>query len=257
MQISWVIIQYFQHNGFKWLNKKEIDKVLLNLIECNSIEENSSDGYILVADLKYPNELLELQNDYPLVTEKLEISHDMLSNYCCSIANKYDIKIGGVNKLVPNLGNKNKYVLHYRNLQLYLSLGMKLTKVHRVLKFKRSGWLRKYFDIKCKRTNAANSFEKDFFKLMNNSVSGKTMENLRKKINLRLVNKAGDYKKYVRKPSFVSQKIFNKKFVAIHEIKTLDKPINVRFSFLDLRKFLIYEFHYYIVLIYCLQTQTL
>ena len=71
-----------------------------------------------------------MHNDHPLAPKKLEISHKMLSNYCSNIADKYDMKIGGVNKLVPNLGNKSKYVLHYRNRSLYLSLGMKLTKVH-------------------------------------------------------------------------------------------------------------------------------
>ena len=80
------------------------------------------------------------------------------------MSNRYGIKIGGVNKLVPNLGNKSECVVHYRNFQLYLSLGMKLTKVHRILKFKRSDWLKKYIDFNTdKRKNAANSFEKDFF----------------------------------------------------------------------------------------------
>ena len=99
----------------------------------NSIGENSSISYILEVDLDYPN---ELHNDYPLAPEKLETSQNMLSNYCFSIANEYGIKVGGVNKLVSNLGNKSKYVIHYRNLQLFLSLGMKLNKVHRILKFK-------------------------------------------------------------------------------------------------------------------------
>ena len=144
----------------------------------------------------------------------------MLSNYCGSVANEYGIIIRGVNKLVSNLGNKSKYVLHYKNLQLYLSLGMKLVSIHRVLKFTQPDWLKKYIDFTTdKRKNAAISFEKDFFKQMNNSTFSKTMENLRKTINVRLVNNAGDYKKYVNKPSFVSQKIFSKNFFAIHEIK--------------------------------------
>ena len=73
-----------------------------------------------------------MHNDYPLAPEKLAVSSDMLSKYCKKIADKYEIKVGDVKKLIPNLGNKTKYVLHYRNLQLYLSLGMKLTKIHSV-----------------------------------------------------------------------------------------------------------------------------
>ena len=177
----------------------------MDSIECKSIDENSSMEYILEVDLEYLDELLFI-NDYPLAPEKLEVSENMLSKYCRGIANKYGIKIGGVNKLVPNLDNQSKYVLHYRNLQLYLSLGMKLTKAHSNLKFKQSDWLKKYIYFTAnKRKNAANSFEKDFFKLMNNSVYGKSMENLRKRINARLVNNAKDYIRYVSKPTFVSQ----------------------------------------------------
>ena len=124
-----------------------------------------------------------MHNDYPLAPEKLAVSSDMLSKYCKKIADKYEIKVGDVKKLIPNLGNKTNYVLHYRNLQLYLSLEMKLTKIHRVLKFKQSEWVKKHIDFNTKkRMNAADDFEKDFFKLMINSIYGKTMENLRKRI---------------------------------------------------------------------------
>ena len=101
----------------------------------------------------------------------------MLSKYCIKIADKYEIKVRDVKTLISNWGNKTNYVVHYRNLQLYLSLGMKLTKIHRVLKFKQSDWMKKYIDFNTKkRMNASNDFEKDFFKLMINSVYRETME---------------------------------------------------------------------------------
>ena len=125
---------------------------------------------------------------------------------------------------------------------------MKLTEAHRVLKFKQSDWLKKYIDFNTgKRKNAGNSFEKDIFKLMINSAYGKTMKNMRKRINARLVNNAKNYTKYTSKPSSASQKIFSKNFVTIHEIKlvlTLDKPIYVGFIILDLSKYFFYNFHY-------------
>ena len=100
--------------------------------------------------------------------------------YCQNIVDKYDIKV--VKKLIPNLGSKTNYVVHYRNLQLYLSLGMKLTKIHRALEFKQSDWMKKYIDFETeKKMNAANDFEKYFFKLIINAVYGKTVENLQKK----------------------------------------------------------------------------
>ena len=128
-----------------------------------SISEKSLIGYLLEVDLEYPDELHKLHNDYPLAPEKLAVSGDMLSKYCKEIADKYEIKVGDVKILIPNLGNKTSYVVHYRNLELYLSLGMKLTKIHRALKFKQSDWMKKYIDFNTeKRMNAANDFEKYF-----------------------------------------------------------------------------------------------
>ena len=211
-----------------------------------SINKKIDVGYILEVDFKYPNELHELHNDYPLSPEKPIVTNDILSNYCKGIADKYDIKVGDIKKLIPNLGNKTKYVLHYRNIQLYLSLGMKLTKIHRALQFKQSDWMKKYIDFNTeKRMSATN--EKDFFKLMINSVYGKTMENLRKRINIRFVNNKKDFLKYTSRQNYVTHKLFNKNFAAIHEIKPvliLNKPIYVGFTVLDLSKWLMFDFHY-------------
>ena len=161
---GWGLSDYLPYGGAKWF--KNIDE-----FDMMSVSEKSSIRYFLEVDLEYPDELHELHNDYPLAPEKLAVSSDMLSKYCKEIADKHEIKVGDVKTLITNLGNKTKYVLHYRNLQLYLSLGMKLAKIHRVLNFKQSDWMKKYIDFNTqKRMNAANDFEKDFLKLMINSV---------------------------------------------------------------------------------------
>ena len=134
-----------------------------------------------------------MHNDYPLAPEKLEASNDMLSKYCSDITKKYGIKVDDVNKLVQNLGNKSKYILHYRNFQLYMSLGIKLVSVHRILKFNPSDWKKQTLILILSKEKMLLIVLKFFF--FNNSVYGKTMENLRKRIKVRLVNNSKDYKK--------------------------------------------------------------
>ena len=172
----------------------------------------------------------------------------MLSDYCKKIATKYNISTGLVHKLIPTLSNKEKYVLHYRNLQMYIDLGLKLKKIHRVLEFDQSPWLKRYIDFNTqKRSQAKNAFEKDFFKLMNNSVFGKTMENIRKRVDVRLITDGKKLLKMSSKPTFVCSKIFNENLVAVHKIKevlTLNRPAYVGMCILDLSKTLMYDFHY-------------
>ena len=147
---GWAMSQYLPTGGFKWMRKKNQKKTNLG-----AYTEDSKKGLILEVDLEYPSKLHKKHNDYPLAAEKIT---DKLPNYCENIREKYGITIGQVQKLIPTLSNKEKYVLHYRNLQLYLNLGLKLKKFHRVLEFNQSPWLKQYIDFNTqKRTNAKNS----------------------------------------------------------------------------------------------------
>ena len=141
---GWKMSQHLPYEGLEWL--KNVDE-----FDVMSISEKSPIGYFLDVDLEHPDELHELHNDYLLAPEKIAVSSDILSKYCTRIADKYEIKVGDAKKLIPGLGNKTNYVVPYRNLQLYLSLGMKLTKIHRVLKFKQSDWIKKILILTLKK----------------------------------------------------------------------------------------------------------
>ena len=140
--------EYLPYERFKWL--KNVDG-----FDVMSIKKESKTGFIFEVDLEYPDELHDWHNDYPLAPEKSAVSYEMLLDDCKQIACKYRIKVGNLKKLILNSGSKTKYVLHYRDFQLYLFLGIKLTKIHRVLKFKQFDWMKKYIDFNTeKRTNA-------------------------------------------------------------------------------------------------------
>lgn len=218
------------------------------MVNLADYKEDSKKGLLLEVDLDYPHKLHNLDNEFPLARQKINVEKDMLSNYCESIRQKYNITIRQVKRLIPTLSNKEKYVLHYRNLQLYTDLGLKVTKVHRVLEFDQSPWLKQYIDFNTqKRTNAKDVFEKDFFKLMNNSVFGKTTENLRKRVDVKLITNQKKLLKYSSKPTHVSSKIINENLVVVHKIKetlTLNRPAYAGMCILDLSKTLMYDFRY-------------
>ena len=153
---GWSMSEYLPYGQFKWL--KNIDE-----LDVMSINEKSDVGYTLEVDLEYPDKLHKLHNDYSLAPEKIAVTNDMLSNYCKEIADKYNIKAGDIKKLIPNLGNKTKYVVHYRTLQLYFSLGMKLIRIHRVLKFKQSDWMKKYTDFNTEKKKILQMTSKKTF----------------------------------------------------------------------------------------------
>ena len=232
--------------NFKFLSEREIET-----FNVERPKLGDPTGYILEVDLDYPREKHTLHNDYPLAPEKMIVTEDMLSPYAIELGQKLNSKVSKVAKLVPNLNPKQRYVLHIRNLQLYLSLGLEITKIHRILSFDQSMWLKPYIDFNTlKRQQAANSFEKSLFKLFNNAVFGKTMENTRKYQDIRLVTDLEKAKKMIARPTFQSFKIINKELVAIKLRKAtvqMNKPVFAGMCILDLSKMHMYDFHYNII----------
>ena len=191
-------------------------------------KKDTNIGFIFEVDLDYPESLWDTHNDYPLAPEK--------------------IKIDKIEKLICSFLPKKHYVLHYKNLKQYLKEGMILKKVHRGIKFYQKPWMEPYIrkntDL---RKDAKNAFEKDFFKLMNNSVFGKTIENIRKRQNVILVDDRKLANKLSSKPNFDPATIFDENLLAVHMKKTevyFNKPIYVGQAILDLSKTLMFDFHY-------------
>ena len=207
---GWAMSKPLPTHGFKWMKTSELETWELH-------------SCILEVDLEYPKKLHDLHNDYPLAPEQI-------------VVNKFE-------KLIPNLWNKKNYVIHYENLKQYLNLGLKLTNIHRGIKFKESQWLKKYIALNTDlRTKA-----KDIFKLINNSVFGKTMENIRNRSVIKLVTDKIKAEKLAAKPNFKHCNIFNEDLIGIHMKKTIltfDKPVYLGMCILDLSKTLMYDFHY-------------
>ena len=243
---EWTMSQYFPKHGFKFLTDEEV-RNQFRTCDINthlaSISGTANTGYILVVDLEYPSTLHDSHNDYSLAVESLEITRDMLSPLQ---QEKFPVEPPQT-KLTPNLRDKSKYVVHYRNLKLYTQLGMVVTKIYRVLQFQQTPWLKTYIDFNTKqRSLATTQFAKDFYKLMNNTVFGKTHENIRKHVNVELITNAKILKKRVAKPAFSRGDIITEDLTIIQSKITtlkLNRPVYVGFIVLELSKLHMYSFH--------------
>ena len=185
-------------------------------------------GYFLEVDTEYPKEIFDSNKDLPFLPHKK--------------------KLEKVEKLVCTLEDKEKYVIHLKALKQALDNGLKLKEVHRVIKFNQEAWLKPYIDLNTNlRKEAKNDFEKDFFKLMNNSVFGKTIENVRKRRDIKLVTKEEKRIKLVSEPNHHTTKRFSENLLAIEMKKTkvkMNKPVYLGMSILDISRTLMYEFWY-------------
>ena len=205
---------------FKWI---EIDPDQISDLAASKIK-----GYLLEVDVRYPTDLHDSHNDLLFMCDKM--------------------KINKVKKLVPNLKDKKNYVIHIRALDQVLRHGLVLERIHRAIEFNQTDWMKSYIDFNTKlRTAAINDFEKDFFKLMNNSVFGKTMENIRKRRNIKLVTNKDKYLRMVMKPNFKSGVLFGENLMGCEMGSTkvvMKKPVYLGQAILDSSKIVMYEFHY-------------
>ncbi|XP_011698162.1 PREDICTED: uncharacterized protein LOC105456083, partial [Wasmannia auropunctata] len=218
--------QPLPYRDFQWVN----DVTNFNVTD---VALDSPIGYILEVDLEYPQNLHDAHTDLPF----------------CPTRDKPPGK--RQDKLLATVYDKKRYVIHYRTLQQCTRHGLRISKIHRVLQFAQSPWLRDYIELNTKfRTLATNEFEKNLYKLMNNAVFGKTMENVRNHVDVRLLTKwEGRFnaEAMIAKPNFHSRSVFSENLVAVEmrklEVK-FNKPIYVGMCILDISKTCLYEFHH-------------
>ena len=217
---GWAMSQPLHTGGFRWID--------VSPDEIDELANHKDRGYLLEVDVAYPRELHDHHNDLPFMYGRM--------------------KINGVETLVPNLYYKKQYVIHIRALKQALDHGLVIEKIHRAIEFKQSAWMKEYIDFNTKlRTAPKNDFEKDFYKLMNNSVFGKTMENIRKHRNIKLINNEEEYLRNVKKPNFKSGTLLGSDLMGCEMGKVkvvMNKPVFLGQAILDLSKTIMYEFHY-------------
>ena len=220
---GWAMSLPLPKSGFHWKRVMPTEEQIMKM------KWNSKKGWILEVDLEYPEELHDWHNDYPLAPEKKVISPEKMSEYQQRLMADLDLTMPNTEKLVLTLEDKEKYVVHYKNLQFYLSQGIRLKKVHRVIEFNQEPWIEPYIRMNTEfRRQAKSDFETDFYKLMNTSVFGKTMEN-RTDVKIVRERETDKIRKLVSSPSFDRFCIFGNDMAGIHMHKTrlvLNKPVH-------------------------------
>lgn len=246
--------------GYQWVEKNH--ELYTNVQAISNLSDNSDTGYIFEVDLGYPQHLHEMHNDYPFCAEKRQLPKEAFDIVRKMIVEKniereadgkkiVSTNIPKIKKLLLTLYDKEKYILDYRMLKLALKHGLELKRVHRILKFKQWCWLKRYIDFNIDlRKQAQNEFEKEFFKLLINSIFGKTMENIRLRADIKLVSKWGGRcgaRMLISRPNFKQCRIFDEGLVAIELKRTtilMNKPVIIGMCVLDLSKITMYKFLY-------------
>jgi len=229
--------------GFRFLTESEtVD------FDVTAVPVVSETGYFVECDLHYPPHLHDAHNAYPLAPEHLHIDDDMLSDTLRWMMDETNTAHVPCTKLVSNLRDKTRYVTHHRCLQFYLKHGLELTKIHRVVSFTQRPFMLPFIRY-CNegRKNAESDFESSLYKLLANAFYGKTVENVRKRSNVRLICDPVKLVRAVGKASYKRSQIINEDLALVENARTkivLSKPIAVGCTILEIAKLVMYEFYY-------------
>ena len=251
-QYGWAMSQFLPTGGFKWIKEDystdEEDKTVQEWVQFITAQKDEQEkGYFFKVDLEYPKELHDLHDTFPCAPEHMKIKEEMLSDYQKELGKKLGVKYDS-EKLCLTLQDKTEYVLHYRNLKQYLDLGLKLKKVHKVLEFDQSAWLKPYIELNTNlRRQATCKFDEDQAKLMNNSYFGKTCEDVRKYTEVKICVNKEEIEKLSKKENCDGWRIYNENLAAVvmkRNVVTLNKPRYIGTAVLGMSKEIMYDFHY-------------
>ena len=247
---GWCMMQSLPYKNFKWVPENEIDmEWIMNL------EPDGPVGCVLEVDLSYPSELHDWHNDFPLAPHHKTVNFEGLSPVCQAMCERFESgKYRGTRKLMCTLENKQNYIVHYRAFQLYLRLGLKCTKVHRVITFDQAPIIRDYIQNNTrKRAQSQNKFDESYWKLMSNSIYGKCLERPDKRVNIKLHTTFDSFSNTVSKATLKSTKMLNSDLVSTeskHPNIMVKKPMFLGLVVLDLAKMRMYEFYYEVLKAY-------
>jgi hypothetical protein len=238
------MMDYLPFKNFEWMAQDELTPSFVL-----SLPAEGNIGCIVECDLYYPKELHDSHSDFPLAPHKVKIPYNDLSPFARSLCDKHDLKRSTkTEKLMTTFRAKKQYVLHYRNLQLYIKLGMKLGKMHRGIKFQQGPIMKGYIDFNSdKRALSTNSFDSNFYKLLSNSLFGKTIERPEKRSRVILTTSKEKHEQLVGSLCYKQSKIINSDLVGVtlgHEITKVVKPCYLGISILELAKYHMYQFYY-------------
>lgn len=233
------------YKNFNW-EEHENQDIDYYLEKCN--EEV---GMVFKVDLESDLQTKYKLRKFPPMPISRVIDEEEISDYSRDFLKQHNNKLGKVKKLILDLHDKKEYIVHYDILQYYISLGIKVTKIHSIISFNHKAWLKDYIDFNTSmRAKATNDFEKDFWKLMNNSFYGKTMENISNRCIIELINKPEDLKRLASKDNFKDIIDFNNDFKAVqlnYKSMYFNKPIYLGMCILDYSKLVMYKFYYDVI----------